>query len=243
MDNQLKKAVDSSQRAQRNYDLSKTIPQADLETLIYVASNSPSKQNETHYSLHIYTDQTLIKQIYDHTKKFTLMSPKENLEGLFGVDENGKYWQDDTRAVKNSQILANALFVYVREEGAARGGTHMAGKEHRDSKAMVLYEEQINFSIGISVGQLTLAANLLGYKTGICSAMDDNSIKQLIGVKNRVKLLVGVGYANSDVDRRLHSETLNKDVPERFRNGDLNELWRFPSFEKNIKVTINGTNT
>ena len=47
----LKNAFDITQRAQRNYDLSKSIPQADLDTLIYTAINSPSKQNETHFKL------------------------------------------------------------------------------------------------------------------------------------------------------------------------------------------------
>ena len=48
----LKNAVDITQRAQRNYDLSKSIPQADLDTLIYTAINSPSKQNETHFIIY-----------------------------------------------------------------------------------------------------------------------------------------------------------------------------------------------
>ena len=240
MHEEIKAAVSNSQRAQRNYDLTKSISENDLETLIHAATNSPSKQNETHYSLHVYTDQTMIRKIYDHTKKFTLMSPKENLKELFGVDENGKYWQDDNQAVKNSQIFANALFVYVKEEGAARGGTHMAGQEHKGSSARTLYDEQINYSIGISIGELILTANLLGYRTGLCSAMDDDAIKKLLGVDNRVKMLVGVGYPNLDVDRRLHAETLNRDVPERFRSGEEEELWRFPSFEKAVKVKING---
>lgn len=240
MNEEIKKAVDNSQRAQRNYDLSKDISNEDLQTLIHAATNSPSKQNETHYSLHVYTDQTLIKQIYDYTKKFTLISDLEDTKGLFGVDENGNYWQNDTHSVKNSQIYANALFVYVKEEGDARGGTHISGKDNRTSKAMELYDEQIHYSIGISIGELILSANLLGYRTGLCSAMDDNSIKALLGVKNRVKMLVGVGYPNNNMDRRLHAETLNKDVPAKFQNGPLDTPWQFPSFEKNIEVKING---
>ena len=51
----LKNASTNTNKAQRNYDLTKTIPQEDLNTLIHVAVNSPSKQNETHYSLHVYT--------------------------------------------------------------------------------------------------------------------------------------------------------------------------------------------
>ena len=55
------KAVDVVQRAQRNYDRSRSIPQKDLDTLIYAAENSPSKQNETHYQLNVYTNDTIEK--------------------------------------------------------------------------------------------------------------------------------------------------------------------------------------
>ena len=74
LNNNIKKAVDVSQRAQRNYDLSKTIPENDLHTLIYAAKNSPAKQNETHYALEVYTDPELIHRVYNETKKFTLGS-------------------------------------------------------------------------------------------------------------------------------------------------------------------------
>lgn len=233
------KAIDSAQRAQRNYDLTKSIPQQDLETLIYAAVNSPSKQNETHYSLYVYTDQNMIRQIYNYTKKFTLIKDQSDREKTFG-EKDGKYWQNDENSVTNSQVLANSLFVYVQEQGEARGGTHAIGQKNSQGNAATIYNEQQSYSIGISVGQLILTANLLGYRTGICSAMDSRPIKKLVGTDNSVKLLVGVGFENINNDRRLHAETLNKNVPEKFRTGDLDEHWRFPSFEKNIKVTING---
>lgn len=240
----IRKAVDSAQRAQRNYDLSKSIPQEDLDTLIYAAANSPSKQNETHYSLYVYTDQDIIKSIYDHTKKFTLMKDEEDTKDMFGVNINGDYWQDDTYSVKNSQIKANVLVAYVKDVGSElRGGTHIIGKDNPNTVASSRYEENLSYSMGISVGQLILAANLLGYKTGICSAMDSRPIKKIVGSKDNVKLLVGIGYENAGTDRRLHQETLNKNVPEKHRTGDLNELWRFPSFEKHTKVYMNGTIT
>jgi len=236
----LKKAIDSAQRAQRNYDLSKTVPQHDLETLIYAAVNSPSKQNETHYSLYVYTDQVLIKQIYQNTKKFTLI--KDNKDKKWG-EKDGKYWQDDAQSVTNSQIFANVLFAYVDEEGSARGGTHEVGQKNSSGNAANLYSEQKSISIGISVGELILSANLLGYRTGICSAMDSRPIKKILGTEKSVKLLVGVGFDNAGIDRRLHAETLNKDVLEKFRTGSDDEQWRFPSFNKKVKVYLNGTNT
>ena len=238
----LKKAIDSAQRSQRNYDLSKSIPQDDLETLIYAAVNSPSKQNETHYSLYVYTDQDIIRQIYNNTKKFTMIRDQQDADESFKV-ENDIFIQDDTKSVTNSQIYANVLFAYVEEQGDSRGVQHKAAKENPNSTAAKVYNEQIAYSMGISVGELILTANLLGYKTGICSAMDSKPIKKIVGSKNHVKLLVGVGFDNAGTDRRLHAELLNKDVPEKFRTGNLDDQWRFPSFEKHVKVFINGINT
>ena len=242
MNQEIIKAVDSSQRAQRNYDLSKSIPQDDLETLIYTAVNSPSKQNETHYSLHVYTDQDIIRQIYSHTKKFTMIRDQQDQDESFKV-ENNVFISNHAKSVTNSQIYANVLFAYVEEQGDARGVEHRAAKENPNSTAAKVYHEQIAYSMGISVGELILAANLLGYKTGICSAMDSKPIRKIVGSKNHVKLLVGVGFDNAGTDRRLHAELLNKDVPEKFRTGDENEHWQFPSFNKQVKVFINGINT
>lgn len=235
----IKKAIDSAQRAQRNYDLSKTIPQEDLDTLIYAAMNSPSKQNETHYSLEVFTDKDTIQEIYSHTKKFTIVKDAADRDKTFG-EKDGKYWVNDQNSVTNSQILANVLFAYVEEKGKARSGNHHIAQKNKFGNAALIYNENRSYSIGISVGQLILVANLLGYRTGICSALDTKPIKKIIGTDNKVKLLVGVGYPNIDIDRRMHHETLNSSVPEHARTGSLDEKWRFPSFEKYTKVKING---
>lgn len=237
MNKEIKKAVDISQRAQRNYDLSKIIPENDLETLIYAAKNSPSKQNETHYYLHVYTDTNVIRKIYNCTKLFALPSLDE--AGLF-ENRDGKFWQDEDRSVYNSQILANSIFVYVEVEGQVRGGTHMLAKEHRDSSIFELYQEQKNYSLGISIGQLILAATLLGYKTGICSAINTDDVAKILNINEPPKVIVGVGFENIGIDRRLHAETLNSDIGESYRNGLPEEKFRFPSFEKITNVYLNG---
>ena len=64
MNDEIKNAIDVCKKAQRNYDLNKMVSEKDLETLIYVASNSPSKQNETHFNLRVYTDVETITNIY-----------------------------------------------------------------------------------------------------------------------------------------------------------------------------------
>lgn len=235
----IKNAIAVSQRAQRNYDLSKTIPEKDLDTLIYAAINSPSKQNETHYSLHVYTDKDIIREIYNTTKKFTYGNKKHTSEIL--DTDKGENWMYENRSVHNSQTLANTLFVYVDDDGESRGVTHfLAQHDDNNRNSVHTYNEQKNFSVGVSVGQLILSATLLGYKTGICSAFDSNMLKNIVKTNNRVKLLIGVGYENNGVDRRLHAETLNREIPEEFQTGDLDEKWRFPSLDKNVKLLING---
>jgi nitroreductase len=235
----IKNASKVTNSAQRNYNLSKDVPQDDLDTLIYAAANSPSKQNETHYSLHVYTDQNIIKQIYNHTKKFTMIRDQQDQTESFKV-ENDIFIQDDTKSVTNSQIYANVLFVYVAEQGDTRGSQHRAAKENPNSTAAKVYSEQVAYSMGISVGELILSAGLLGYKTGICSALDTRPIRDILGIKQNPKLLVGVGIPNCQLGRTQHSEVLNKDVPEKFRTGELEEHWNFPTFKKYTKVTING---
>jgi len=237
MNEEIKKAIDVSQRAQRNYDLSKTIPENDLETLIYAAKNSPSKQNETHYSLHVYTDKDIIREIYNTTKQFTYGNKEHQSEIL---DTNkGEDWMYANRSVHNSQILSNALFVYVEDDGKMMGVTHFLSN-YGNEESIKIYNEQRSYSMGVSIGQLILSATLLGYKTGICSAFEPYIIRDILRVKDRVRLLVGVGYENIGVDRRLHAETLNKDILKEFRTGHPDDKWRFPSLEKNTKVLLNG---
>ena len=89
----------------------------------------------------------------------------------------------------------------------------------------------------ISSGQLSLVAALLGYKTGFCSAYNLSQLQAI--TKDEPKLMVGVGYENIDKDRRLHGTLFNKDIPKQYRTGEDDERWRFPSFDKKIKIEIN----
>jgi nitroreductase len=241
MNDEIKNAVDIAQRAQRNYDLSKSVNREDLETLIYAAVNSPSKQNETHYQLKVYTDQNKIKEVYNCTKRFSLIKDEEDHKNSFKENVDGIFWQNINTSVHNSQILANVLFVYIDDDGKPRGGNSSIAQNtyNINSESVQNYKNQKNYSIGISVGQLILSAALLGYKTGICSAFNPNAVQQVINTDKEIKLLIGIGFENSNLDRRSHAELLNKNVPEKFQTGNLDEHWRFPSFNKDIRVSIN----
>ena len=246
MHNEIKKAVEVTQRAQRNYDLSKTIPQKDIDTLIHAASNGPSKQNETHFNLRVYTDPTIIKKIHEATKLYAMFS-WDNVDEVFN-DKDGNFNTKEEYTVTNSQIYANAVFIWCDDTANLRGGTHILGarKEASFISKQTLFEQK-SFSVGISSGQLTMAAALLGYKTGYCSAFErnikrttpDKHLQTIINSETEPRIIVGVGYPNEGVNRQYHATVKNKDVPERYRNGAAEQYWKHPTFDKFLKVWLN----
>ena len=246
MHDKIKNAIEVTQRAQRNYNLTKTIPQKDIDTLIHAASNGPSKQNETHFNLRVYTDPTIIKKIHEATKMYTMFSD-DNVDEVFN-DRDGKYNYKEEYSVTNSQIYANAVFIWCDDQHNLRGGTHILGA--REDAAFISKQtlfEQKSFSVGISAGQLSMAAALLGYKTGYCSAFErnverttpDKHLQTIINAETEPRLLVGIGYPNEGVDRLYHATVKNKDVPERYRNGADEQYWKHPTLEKELKVYLN----
>jgi len=246
MHNEIKKAVEVTQRAQRNYDLSKTIPQKDIDTLIHAASNGPSKQNETHFNLRVYTDPTIIKKIHEATKLYAMFS-WDNVDEVFN-DKDGNFNTKEEYTVTNSQIYANAVFIWCDDTANLRGGTHILGarKEASFISKQTLFEQK-SFSVGISSGQLTMAAALLGYKTGYCSAFErnlkrttpDKHLQTIINSETEPRIIVGIGYPNEGVNRQYHATVKNKDVPERYRNGAAEQYWKHPTFDKELKVWLN----
>ena len=230
MNDDIKNAIDICKQAQRNYDLKKSIPHKDLETLIYVATNSPSKQNETHFNLRVYTDPTIIHGIYDRTKNFTF-STNTRTEEIFtttGVQKDQKY------SVTNSQIKANAVFVYCDETRNIRGGTHLTAlREDAGPVAKETLFEQKAMSIGISSGQLVMSAALLGYTTGYCSAFEKtgkNSVQKLLQTESEPRLIVGVGYPDPNLTRKEHPDVYNRDIDiKEGKHGKDDEHWVYPS--------------
>ena len=193
------KAIHRSQHTQRNYDLSKTIPLEDLKTIITSATQCPSKQNIAFYDLHVITNQELIYEIFKTT---TNMS-----------DETGEY-----ESLSNPQVLANMLLVFTEKPI-----THKT--RHREASKVVENEDVVNNSqivnndrhvaIGIAAGYVNLTASLLGYETGCCSCvMNYDHLKKLLNVNTMPLLLMGVGFKNEKVNRRIHPLAGSKEAIE-----------------------------
>lgn len=174
---QIKSALAVAQRCQRNWDLTKTIPQEDLDLLKFSVINSPTKQNEEYYSVIFITDRNLINSIYQTTNF--------NSNTVLNV---GDY-------TRNPQTLANLLVAFCKRVPES------LRKNKADYSTAAVTEDR-DMSIGIVSGQLAYTAALLGYKTGFCKCFDSVTVSNLVG--EPTVLLLGIGYPDTTKLRTEH---------------------------------------
>lgn len=177
----IKKSVIKSQHCQRNWDLERSIPEKDIETMLHAVTQCPSKQNSAFYKVHIIQNRKIIEKIHKNTKGFR----------LGGTDE----------IVTNSQTLANLLFVFENVPHSNRIKIKNARDEGSELKTI---ERDTNVALGIASGYLNLTATMLGYSTGCCQCFDIPAIQKILKTQNHISLMMGVGYKNLKVNRRLH---------------------------------------
>ena len=120
---QIEKAVIRSQHCQRNWDLTKDIPEEDLQLIIHAATQCPSKQNIAFYKVHFITNRSLIEEVHSKTAGF------KNYD-------TGEY-------ETNSQTLANLLIAFERDDYLQR---HSDDKVFRNDQIFSLSYLLISFS-------------------------------------------------------------------------------------------------
>ena len=178
----IRKSVIKSQHCQRNWDLSKPIPQTDIDLMIHSATQCPSKQNNAFYSLSVVQDRNIIEQIHNHTFGFRLFNEEQEI-------------------ITNSQVLANILFVFTSVEPSAR----VLDKNKLDENSdQTIVQRDANIALGIASGYLNLTSTMLGYSTGCCQCLDPDPIKNILKTDCDVLLLMGVGHKNPNLNRRIH---------------------------------------
>jgi hypothetical protein len=186
------KAITISQHTQRNWDLTRTISQDDMNLLIHAATQCPSKQNIAYYKTHFITNRELIEKIHAMTTF------------------KGRHKKYET--MTNTQVLANVLIVFEavdfipslendiprsNETDAILTGTQTAAD-------MECLRRDAEMAVGIAAGYLNLTASIMGMRTGCCACFDIHGVKEVLGLDNEPLLLMGIGYKQSGVGRRVH---------------------------------------
>jgi nitroreductase len=196
----------NSQHCQRNWDLSRTIPQEDLDLLALAASQSPSKQNISYYRLHFLTNRDKIQQVYELTAG-AIMDP-DRLNPVGGYPTAG-------RAYTNPQTMANLLIVYEdksiteidngKSNPPRNAETYKKSQGQLDDQIRANLERDRRTAIGISAGYVSLVSNLLGYATGFCQCVSDKqAMREVLDIPTVPALLIGVGFSNDNLDRKVH---------------------------------------
>ena len=204
-----------AERCQRNWYHSRPVSKDDVDTLVQVATNMPTKQNIGYYSLLVSTNQKLNDVVHD--------------SAIFEEDEANNKW-------RNAQVSAPLLFLYYHKW--SRNDADAINPDDCEED----YYVNTNLGIGISSGATALAASYLGYKTGFCScisqtileenvhkAFTDESLRKIfLNVSNSKDIVgLGIGYP--------HPEHHRQDVVR--CDGVEGKVWdRIISFDKEIHV-------
>lgn len=200
---ELKKAIHKSQHVQRNWDLSKSIPQEDIDMIAEAIKGAPSKQNLHFFKPYFITDRKTIEAVHRETPGFFIM------DGIQG----GKAPKGN-RLTTNPQVLANLLIVFAKDFDMEDAKT----KTDQHSNYAVM-DTDMHQAIGVAAGYTNLTSALLGYSTGCCSCCNKDEIQRLLNIPHKPVLLMGVGYPDESKPRRehhLHSQltfpTKSKDI-------------------------------
>jgi nitroreductase len=181
----IEKAVNKSQHCQRNWDLSKQIPDRDLKTIETAITACPSKQNYVFYTPYMVTNRDTIGKLYDAADGFAL---------------------EDGSTKKNSQLLANLVVIFVKSNNYMdQLPRNKEVYEYlKTGKTHPSVDNQTKLAVGIASGYLNLTASLLGYSTGCCTCFDRNAVAKILGIEAEAYLMMGVGIPDSSRPRREH---------------------------------------
>ena len=186
------KCMHESRKAQRNWS-DKKVDQETIDFLTEIAVNAPSKQNEVDFTLAVITNEAMIKE---HQERFTW----------------GYHWKKTNSAMHNTQAHAPCIFIWGKTLPEDLYGDIHAADEEGDGVNEIFEKTfaatQLK-SIGISAGQMALAAHMVGLKTGFNQNMryngdaSDKDWRKFLGYDQddvyEPMLVAGVGYPDESL--------------------------------------------
>lgn len=192
--NMIKKSIHKSQHCNRNWDLSKTIPQEDVDVIVESATQCPVKQNLNFYKTHVITNRDTIEKLHSHTG---------------GANINGV-------PTTNPQTLANLVIAFTKDEPSMKREWTFDEKgnkvSHNDDLNAQCNEVDRTTSVGIALGYVNLTATMLGYETGCCACFDTDKVNKVLedsvgtGEQFETMLLMGIGYPDTTRSRLEHHQ-------------------------------------
>ena len=191
------------QKCQRNWDYEKfdlekkPVLKEMIKELLWVATNSPTKQHEGYFDVYYTADRKVIQEISKYTWGYT-------------------HSRNPPATWRNSQANASVYFLWVAKEPNSQLNSNADGtlKSNTDKNRW----QNAYCSIGISIGLTMRAAAKMGLDTGCNKSHNDlngddfwpKKLGILDDIKAGTKEIcygLGVGFAKEDVERYISDET------------------------------------
>jgi len=200
MENHLKISK-TIRKCQRNWDLSKTIPEEHIQHLAYIAKHAPSKQDEAYFDLVIIKSRNIIDKIHERSVGFSMF------------DDTG----NPLPSIKNPQTAANILFLWLKKPPLTIRNFYQERWNHNEINGMPKRQDEPSrrdnayTSIGISAGVTAWAAAELGYVTGFSKNGFNNIEKVLHKLYNKHPKLeptysLGIGFPDVNLPHNVSHE-------------------------------------
>jgi nitroreductase len=201
----LKNSIIVSQHCQRNFDLSKEIPQEDIEAIIFSITNCPSKQNLAFYNVVAIQDREIIESIHEKTyDKAGMRSNPQVLGNLMLVfterDVKSNFLDEDKNYISETKGLKSKLGGEIKD----RNLEMMNYDNEENQKAL---KTDADIALGIAAGYSTLVSSLLGYRTGCSSCFNSDAVSDILkncGIAEKPLLLMGIGHNDPSKPRQQH---------------------------------------
>jgi hypothetical protein len=214
-----KRVIDKIRQCQRNWDLSKEIPDEHIQYWKYIATHSPSKQDEGYFNVRIIKNRDLIDQLKLHTWGQTV-----KVGSLKGV-------------ARNSQMGASVYILFTEKLSETPREIDIAGNliELDD----IVKTKNASVAAGIAGGLIAQSAASLGYCIGFNTNHSEPDIWHTL-LRIRVakeSLMFGIGIGIPQ-ENRPRNETDEQEFYIGGYPGQDNLITGLPNYPEGTEGTL-----
>ena len=235
--NEIINGIDNSHRAQRNWDLNKTIPKEHIDVIKYAAKWHPSKQNRVWYKAVFIQDREIIEHIQKTTDSFCI--PNETPEDGRGFQQSPDH--PVRTFITNSQIMSNLIVVLVNDRDYSVGPRTELEERYgvvdgQNARLHELCAQDQERAIGVAAGYIAYTGALLGYKTGFFDARrNQDLLEKMFG--DIVHIIVGIGHPDKNRDRCEHHHDPGRKFYSLDRNTTVEDEVKYKDQILSVDVT------
>jgi hypothetical protein len=206
-----KQRLDVLKRCQRNWNKDFVIPKEHINELVYVASNTPTKQYQDYFNLYVITNRELLDELIEYTYGFVMP------------------YGEDHAVWRNPQMGANVYFLWT-----GKIPTEIRNYKHNGATLWEEQNENIFTSIGVSSGILAYHAAGLGYSIGYnrnhWNNNDEDYWHKALDIPSTERIILGQGIGKPKYENHNHSDEYHFLVNDEIVNVDKPLV--YPSFTK-----------